>query len=87
MVGVLEGRRKALPRPADTGRPLDEFAFGVITSPTKYGAVPASGLLPLSKEMRFEVFALALLQLPGVLHLYFDSFIWKVRDRKIQGGL
>jgi hypothetical protein len=69
------------------GRPIDEFGFGVITSPSSYGAVPRFGLLPLSQQTRFEIVGLAILQLPGMLHLYFDSFIWKVRDTKIQGGL
>jgi len=69
------------------GRPLDEFGFGLFTSMSDYGAIPNLALGPMTRETRFEFMALAVIQLPGTLHLYFDSFIWKVRDAKIQKGL
>lgn len=65
------------------GRPLDEFSFGLFSFMT-YSSKP----LEISDQlMGSELVMVALLLLPGTLHLYFDSFIWKVRDKHVQGGL
>jgi hypothetical protein len=69
------------------GKPLGEFGFGVIGTMGRYQGLPDLGLGDLSASTRFQLFAAAMLTVPNLLHLYFDSFIWKVRDNSSQGGL
>lgn len=72
-----------------SGQPLDEFGFGLVNfmSMSNYEAIPTLGVEAMTAQTGFEVVATALLALPGTLHLYFDSFIWKVRDQGIRKGL
>lgn len=70
-----------------SGRPLHHFGFGLVTLTSQYDAIPQLAIDRMNPQTGFEIFAIALLSLPGVLHLYFDSFIWKVRDAKVQRGL
>jgi hypothetical protein len=35
----------------------------------------------------YQLFAATMINAVAVVHYYFDSFIWKVRDAKIQTGL
>jgi len=67
------------------GGNLDEFGFGLFRF--EYASIPALSLGPMSEQTAFELFASTLLFLPGLLHIYFDSFIWRVRETKVQGGL
>ncbi len=55
--------------------------------PNLYQAIPSLGLDPMSPDEGFGLVANAFLNSLGMTHYYFDSFIWKVRDRRIQGGL
>ena len=68
------------------GRPLDEFGFGVVSFMNQYGEVPVAGLGALSDKTGLELYLLIILGAPGLLHLYYDSFIWKVREEKSQAG-
>jgi hypothetical protein len=68
-------------------RPLEEFGFGVLSFTSRYGAIPEHQIAGLSFDGGYELFALFVMNVPGLLHLYYDSFIWKVRDPKIQQGL
>ena len=70
-----------------TGRPLDEFGFGVLTMMGHYGELPAAGFGSLSEKTGTDLFFAILVACPGLLHLYYDSFIWKVRETKSQAGL
>ncbi|MGE3314378.1 MAG: hypothetical protein AB7O26_04620 [Planctomycetaceae bacterium] len=70
-----------------SGKPLHHFGFGLVNLTSRYDAIPALSIDRLNPETGIEILALALLSLPGILHLYFDSFIWKVRDAKVQRGL
>jgi hypothetical protein len=69
------------------GKPLGEFGFGVIGTMGRYHGLPDVGLGNFSADSRFHFFAAAVLTIPNLLHLYYDSFIWKVRDNTSQGGL
>jgi hypothetical protein len=69
------------------GRPLGEFGFGALGAMGGYPTLDDLGLGPLSADERYQYFAAALLGVPGLLHVYFDSFIWKVRDKQSQEGL
>ncbi|MBC8355372.1 MAG: hypothetical protein H8E66_25625 [Planctomycetes bacterium] len=68
-------------------RPLEEFGFGAISFTSRYDAIPEHQLAGVSLAGGYELFALLVMNVPGLLHLYYDSFIWKVRDTKIQQGL
>lgn len=68
-------------------RPLDEFGFGVVSFMAVYGDVPHMGLAAITKETGYDLFAASLIQALPITHYYFDSFIWKVSDTKIQQGL
>ena len=70
-----------------SGRPLDELGFGAIQLASHYEAVPEVQLRAMSALTGQEIWLLTLLNVPGLLHLYYDSFIWKVREKKTQGGL
>ncbi len=73
-----------------SGRPFHYFGFGLpwLRNLTAgYDAIPQLQMDRLNPQSGIEIVALALLSLPGLLHLYYDSFIWKVRDTKIQTGL
>jgi hypothetical protein len=70
-----------------TGGQLGVFLFGWAQYPTLYEAIPALGLDAMSPGEGYAFVASALLNTLGMTHYYFDSFIWKVRDRRIQKGL
>ena len=59
-----------------SGQPLDRFGFGVVNF--------VGGL---NYDEAYHVYAETVISLAAVTHYYFDSFIWKVRDRTTQGGL
>ncbi len=69
-------------------RPLDELTFGLVTSiSSEYPAIPQASVGAMSPETGYAAIATVIVSVPGLLHLYYDSFIWKVRDRRIHGGL
>lgn len=70
-----------------TGGQLGVFIFGWKQYPTMYEAIPALGLDAMTSGEGYAFVANALLNTLGMTHYYFDSFIWKVRDRRIHGGL
>lgn len=41
----------------------------------------------LSRKQGLDLYLAIIVTSPGLLHLYYDSFIWKVRDAKSQAGL
>lgn len=67
--------------------PLDEFGFGLFVFVEEYRAIPAHGIEAMPHWLGYHMFAEALLSGVAVVHYYFDSFIWKVRDRTVQEGL
>lgn len=69
------------------GRPLEYFGFGVFNLMATYPAVRDLGLPALSEETGMEVLVLVAVSSVDMIHFYFDSFIWKVRDVKVQSGL
>jgi hypothetical protein len=62
--------------------PFDELGFGVVNfmsvGAPRTGAAHAAG---------YDLFAATLINALPVTHYYFDSFIWKVSDSKVQQGL
>jgi hypothetical protein len=70
-----------------SGGPIGEFLFGWVHYPTLYQAIPALGLSEMSPGEGYAVVSLALADALALTHYYFDSFIWKVSDRRIQRGL
>jgi len=71
-----------------TAKPLDVFSFGFLNFPELYQtAIPEHGMYGMSKQTGYDLFAAMLLQATALMHYYFDSFIWKVRDVNVQKGL
>jgi hypothetical protein len=66
--------------------PLDSFGFGVVNF-APYQAIPQFDLPALGFAGGYELFSLTLLNVYGMTHYYVDSFIWKVRDKRVQQGL
>ena len=62
-----------------------EFYF--FYSDELYRAIPEFGLQAMDADAAYQVFATIVIDLFGFTHYYLDSFIWKVRDRNVQGGL
>lgn len=67
-------------------RPLDELGFGIVNF-MGVGPQPRPGMNDVSRATAYDLFAITLIQALPVTHYYFDSFIWKVRDAKVQQGL
>jgi hypothetical protein len=65
-------------------RPFDELGFGVVN----FMGVGAAAAMREGDQVRgYDLFAATLIQAIPVIHYYFDSFIWKVSDVRIQEGL
>jgi hypothetical protein len=64
-------------------RPLSEFGFGLVSP-----SVPST-LTQVSQSVSrpYEIYAATLVSSTAVIHYYFDSFIWKIRDARTQKGL
>ena len=54
---------------------------------TVYGAIPELGLSAITHDIGYDLFAASVIQAAPMTHYYFDSFIWKVSDSKVQQGL
>lgn len=70
-----------------TQSPLDEFGFGWLHFADHYQAIPEHGIDAMPHWLGYHMFTEALINTVAVVHYYFDSFIWKVRDQRIQEGL
>jgi hypothetical protein len=66
--------------------PLDEYGFGIVNF-MSVGPQPRPGMNDVTKATAYDLFATTLIQAIPVTHYYFDSFIWKVSDSKVQRGL
>lgn len=66
--------------------PLDEFGFGVVNF-APYPAIPEFNLPALGYAGSYALFSQLMVYTYGLMHYYVDSFIWKVRDTQVQGGL
>jgi len=69
------------------GAPLGEFGFGIFNFTEGTAAIPELGLNGFGIEARYDLYANSIITTTGFAHYYFDSFIWKVRDRSVQSGL
>lgn len=67
-------------------RPLDEFGFGVVNF-APYPAIQQFNLPALDYTAGYELWSQMMVYVAGMMHYYLDSFIWKVRDKKVQKGL
>jgi hypothetical protein len=67
-------------------RPFDEFGFGVVNF-APYPAIPQFNLPALDYAASHQLWMQMLVYLTGMLHYYVDSFIWKVRDPRVQEAL
>jgi len=66
-------------------RPLDEFGFGVVNF-MRVGAGPQR-IGDITRAAGYDLFAATMVQALPITHYYFDSFIWKVSDARLQQGL
>jgi hypothetical protein len=67
------------------GHPVSEFGFGF--NPIASPAISEHGLEAITPRGSYELYSIAIINTTALTHYYFDSFIWKVRDRRTQGGL
>ena len=67
-------------------RPLDELGFGVIHF-MRIGPQPRPGMNDATEAGAYDLFAMTMIQSIPIIHYFYDSFIWKVRDSRIQQGL
>jgi len=71
-----------------TSQPISEFGFGVPGLLKTYDKpIEAFGMGSISPEASFSLYAGLLVYSTQLMHCYFDSFIWKVRDKKVQVAL
>lgn len=64
-------------------RPFGEYGFGLLT----LAEPPAPLNAPVSWGRSYEIYATTVISSTALIHYYFDSFIWKIRDEKTQKGL
>ena len=83
---ILGGGAYALLYQIMLNNPLDEFGFGVVNF-APYQAIPQFDLPNLGFQGGYELFTLTMINVHGMTHYYVDSFIWKVRDPKVQEAL
>jgi len=69
------------------GGGLEVFGFGVVNFAVQYDSIQEFGFGTLNSQRQIEVFGLGVITSLAILHYYYDSFIWKVRDTKVQTGL
>ena len=69
------------------GESLSAFGFGFLDFSSEYKAVPSLDLAPMSERGGYELFAALVIECCSLIHFYYDSFIWKVRDPQTQKGL
>jgi hypothetical protein len=67
-------------------RPMDEFGFGVVNF-APYPAIQQFNLPALDYAASYQLWSQMVVYLAGVMHYYVDSFIWKVRDPRVQERL
>ncbi len=67
--------------------PLEIFGFGVFRISEVDRTIESLKAIGMTDAMWQGVYAEILVAGFGMTHFYFDSFIWKVRDKKVQKGL
>lgn len=67
------------------GKELDEFGFGLVNMP--YDSLREYGLTGMVDMSSYQLFGATMINAVAMVHYYYDSFIWKVRDVKVQAGL
>jgi hypothetical protein len=71
-----------------TAQPLAVFGFGAIPFAAEYSApIESLGKPGYTDRQSYELFAALVIQGAASVHYYFDSFLWKVSDRRVQEGL
>lgn len=70
-----------------TGGGFEDFGFGVMRFTVPYDSIPAFNLGGMTIDRGYDLFAASLIQAAAMIHYYFDSFIWKVREQSVQSGL
>ncbi len=65
-------------------RPFSEYGFGLVEILAPSEPRPASAI---SVNRTYEMYAFTVLSSTALIHYYFDSFIWKVRDANNQQAL
>ena len=68
-------------------KPMNEFGFGLFNIAEQYPAIPEHGIEAMPGWLSLHLLGEALISAVAVIHYYFDSFIWKVRDEHVQEGL
>lgn len=69
------------------GSPLSQFGFGVLGADGATTSISDMAFKGFDAQMRYDLWANTIITTTGMAHYYFDSFIWKVSDRRTQGGL
>jgi hypothetical protein len=64
-------------------RPFGEYGFGLLTLSNPPDPLAA----PVSWGRPYEIYATTVVSSTALVHYYFDSFIWKIRDETTQKGL
>ena len=67
--------------------PLEVFGFGVFRISEVDRTIESLKAVGMTDAMWQGLYAEILVAGFGMTHFYFDSFIWKVRDKKVQKGL
>ncbi len=67
--------------------PLEVFGFGVFRVSEVSRTIESLKAIGMTDAMWQGLYAEILVAGFGMTHFYFDSFIWKVRDKKVQKGL
>ncbi|MAR10984.1 MAG: hypothetical protein CL681_13645 [Blastopirellula sp.] len=86
-VFILFGLLYALVFAFLVGNELTDFGLGLLNFNIPYDSLPELGIKHVVSFSKYDLFALTMINAVALVHYYYDSFIWKVRDTKVQTGL
>lgn len=69
------------------GNELTDFGLGILEFDIPFDSLKELGIGSVVNMSDYQLFAATLINGVALVHYYFDSFIWKVSDRKVQAGL
>ncbi len=75
----------ALAYQAITLQPFETFGFGLFDFDWSSGGTPADAAQGTDKA--YEIYAALVIHSVALVHYYYDSFIWRVSDARVQRGL
>lgn len=69
------------------GNELTDFGLGLVNYDLPFDSLAELGIGHVVDMSGYQLFATMMINSVALVHYYYDSFIWKVRDTRLQAGL